>query len=267
LAVHALRTDGGFRKLDDILWALWCYGFPVTEGVRRSLMKSLASHEGMLRSELDALDDDTAAARSAERLTSGRLAWPWNAVRKRVKRGKMETVRGMVADAALGEFDVRVKYDEAREADFTAAAQAIGAVLGEPHTPASGAHDALRDAIRIVSGEFNLPRLRAVLAETDAPWLEQLRDEARTMFGILALTCFPPPYRDTLLTREAFLVWFAVRYASPLTAGPVYERLQQPDVPPPEPTMLQRLAGEASEASQRARRRRARAQARRGARR
>jgi hypothetical protein len=49
----------------------------------------------------------------------------------------METVRTMVAGAALGEFDVRVTYDEAKEGDFTAAARAIGAVLGEPPTRAS----------------------------------------------------------------------------------------------------------------------------------
>jgi hypothetical protein len=239
-AIAVYRRD--IKSLDSIRWALWCFGFDVTSSVRAYLLGYLKHEVSRLRTALEEFEAETAADDiRTERLVRGRQRGAWGRIRRRVGPAYVQTVAHMLADLMLGQFDKRVPYDEPDDA--TAIRKLVDLFSPEPKTSDAETQHLTR-AARLLGDAFNIPLIHRKLATVAERKLNLMRDEAQTFWRRIVVRYAPHQVRDMLVPPEAFLMWFALRHASPLTAPAMKRLLRQTDIPPLEPAPLIQLVRE-----------------------
>lgn len=229
------------RDLEDVRWAMWCFGFSVTEGVRQALLRDLEQNERRAKHTYTQFKSDV-LQNPISQLTLGRAPRGLGAVRRSVGRAHMETLGLMVYEMMLGCFGEKAaKYDRG---DYAAALKGLYVITrpGERAVPTPNEIDGARKTLSTVSREFGLPALQRALREASAPVLCLVRNEATAFYQSLP----PEENRVSLLPREFFLLWFAMRVASPTLHDPIERAIRAPDWPRPEPALLQRIAAEKS---------------------
>jgi len=246
LAIALMRQV--FRNLESVRWCLWCMGFPVTESVRQALRRELAEQESRLRKGYERFRRGVRNNPIA-RLAEGGVPAGFGRARRRVGRAKFETLGRMFHEVLLGEFGREAGYDGA---DYELVLRAI-APFGETRTASSAKagtklHD-VEGALSLLSREFNLSALRKTLEAASVGVLCRIRDEAQTLYRNLGLF---EGIERSFVPKEFFLLWFAVRHASP-TLRQEIERAATMDTAwmTPEPTMLARVGQQQAKARRR----------------
>ncbi len=256
------------RRLEEVRWALWGFGFDVTEGVRTDLLKRLeAWHTGLRRGYRDFCQDRR--PNPVNDLAFGRSPAWFGSTRRRVGKQNAETVGRIGVELLLGALhSAKVgaprpieRYDKR---DFELLLRATEFSVEAP----TGRHGlativgGVPDALVAISESVSFPVMRRLIRASTADDLCSLRDEAQTIFGWLlgsAMKQAKQPEAPRLhvrwggrtvtaalrwdrsfLPRDAFYLWVVLR-RSPLFGEWLHAMLNGPGVPSPRPPALIRI--------------------------
>src|SRR5215469_9921235 len=162
-----------FRDLESTGWAVWCMGFPLTDHARALLVREVKQWEKELGRNYRLFEEGRPNNPIAQ-MATGRAPRGFGSMRRRVGKGRFDTVARVFHEVLLGKFGPLAPYDRR---DYQLVAKAIGGSLEE-----RAAVDKLPGALALLSREANLGALRQAILTMPDGTLCRLRDEAQAVF-------------------------------------------------------------------------------------